>query len=105
MKVYSETIMQARKKWFVDEYGSKKLHLRVLGTHPDYQRHGAGTQHCKWGVKLAQEHKVPITLFAGPLGQGLYSHIGFTLLANLTIQVEGEEEKMSMGVMIYKESC
>ena len=71
----------------------------------DYQKRGAGTQHCQWGMKLAKEHKVPITLFCSPLGQKLYTHLGFVLLATVTVQVEGEEEKASVGVMVYKHSC
>ena len=38
MKAFAETLTIARKEWFGDEYGTKQLHLRILGTHPDYQR-------------------------------------------------------------------
>lgn len=34
MKAFTETAVNANKKWFEDVYGDKKLHLRVLGTHP-----------------------------------------------------------------------
>lgn len=105
IKAYTNTIATARKKWFDDVYGARRLHLKMLGTHPDYQGRGAATQHCRWGMELAREHKVPITLFGGPLGQRLYSHLGFHILASVIVQVEGEEEKMSIGVMIYKGSC
>ena len=104
MEAFTDTISKAKKKWFDNVYGSDKLHLRILGTHPDYQRRGAGTKHCEWGMDLAKEHKVPVTLFSSPQGQKLYSHIGFDLLATITVQVEGEEEKLSIGVMIYKKS-
>ena len=42
-------------------------------------------------------------LIQQPLGQKLYSHIGFDLLAMITVQVEGEEEKLFIGAMMYKE--
>lgn len=71
----------------------------------DYQGLGAATQHCQWGMKLAREHKVPITLFASPMGQRFYTRLGFGLLATVTVQVEGEEEKLSVGVMVFKDSC
>ena len=71
----------------------------------DYQRRGAATQHCQWGMKLAKERKVPITVFGSPVGQELYAHLGFVLLATVVVQVEGEEEKVSLGVMVYKDSC
>ena len=103
MKAFTETLTKAKKKFFDDEYGTNQLHLRILGTHPDYQRRGAGTQHCKWGMRLAKAQKVPVTLFSSPLGQKLYSHISFDLLATITVQVEGEEEKLFIGAMIYKE--
>ena len=54
-------------------------------------------------MKLAKEQKVPITLFSSPSGQKLYSHIGFDFLATITVQVEGEEEKLFIGAMIHKE--
>lgn len=104
MKAFTDTIAKAKKKWFDDVYGGRQLHLRILGTHPDYQRRGAATQHCKWGMKLAKEHKAPITLFSSPMGQKVYSHLGFVIQATITVQVEGEEEKLSIGVMIYKGS-
>ena len=103
MKAFFETLVKARKEWFGDEYGTKQLQLRILGTHPDYQRRGAATQHCQWGMKLAKEQKVPITLFSSHSGQKLYSNIGFDRLATITVQVEGEEEKLSIGAMIHKE--
>ena len=54
-------------------------------------------------MKLAKEQKVPITLFGSPLGKKLYSYIGFDLPTIITVRVEGEEEKLSIGVMIHKE--
>lgn len=53
-------------------------------------------------MKLAKEQKLPITLFSSRLGQKLYSHVGFDLLATITIQVEGEEEKLFIGAMIRR---
>ena len=42
-------------------------------------------------------------LFSSPLGQKLYGHISFDLLATVTVQVEGEEEKLFIGAMMYVE--
>ena len=39
------------------------------------------------------------------MGQKLYTHLGFVLLATFIVQVDGEEEKLSIGVMIFKSSC
>ncbi len=56
-------------------------------------------------MKLARAYKVPIALFGSHMGQKRYSHLGFLVLATIIVQVEGEEEKPSIGVMIYKDSC
>lgn len=34
MKAFTERIVKAKKEWFDDVYGGKKLHLRSLATHP-----------------------------------------------------------------------
>ena len=102
MKAFKQTLATAQKRWFDNVYGDKRLHLKILRTHPDYQKRGAGTQHCRWGMELARADGIPVTLFASPMGKRLYSHLGFLLLDTVTVQVEGEEEKLSIGVMVYK---
>ena len=102
MKAFKDAVTKAKKKYFDDVYGNQHLHLRILATHPDWQRHGAATMHCDWGMDLADAHKVPVTILSSPMGSKLYSHLGFETLAHFTVQVEGEEEKLSIGVMIRK---
>ena len=113
----------ARRTWFNKMYGTKQLHLKILATHPDYQRRGAATQHCQWGIKLAKEHEVPITLFGSPyepmpakehgvpitlfnstIGKKLFSDTGFHHVATRTVQVEGQEQKLFIGLMLHEES-
>ena len=109
MEAFAETLIFARKTWW-SFFGTKQLHLRVLATHPDYQRRGAATQHCKWGMKPAKEQDVAIALFSSSVGnesslwQKFYSHIGFETLARLCVQVEGEKEKLFIGLTRHTES-
>ena len=100
-KAFDKALSKAKSEFFDNRFGSKQLHLLILGTHPDFQRHGAGTKHCQWGMQLAQERKLPLTLFSSPMGQKLYSHLGFRMLSSIIVQVDGEDEKLRIGVMIF----
>lgn len=57
MKAFDVDLADAKKSHFDKIYGDRQVHLLVLATHPDYQRHGAGTRHCQWGIELAKEQK------------------------------------------------
>ncbi len=37
IKAFTHAIARAKTKWLDDVYSSKQLHLRILGTRPDYQ--------------------------------------------------------------------
>jgi hypothetical protein len=100
IKAFDDACFKAKKKYFDDVFGDQQLHLRILATHPDWQRHGAGTKHCDWGLDLAAEHQIPVTVLSSPLGGKLYSHLEFETLGHFTVQVEGEEEKLTIGAMI-----
>lgn len=49
----------------------------------------------------ARARKEPVTLFASPTGQKLYTHLGPDYLGTVPVQFEGEDEKLSIGAMIY----
>ena len=101
MEAFTNTLAGAKKTYFDDTYGTKQIHLRILATHPKFQSRGAGTKHCLWGVKLAKEKNLPITLFSSPMGQKLYTYLGFDLLSTVTVQVKGEDQSISIGVMRF----
>lgn len=88
-------------KYFDAPYGNSQVQLYHLATHPDYQRHGAGTRLLNWGLELAMREKKPITLFGSPMGTKLYAELGFRVLDYVTVQVDGEEENVSLCVMVY----
>jgi GNAT superfamily N-acetyltransferase len=101
MKAFDVALAEAKISRLDTAYGDRQVHLMILATHPDYQRHGAGTRHCQWGMELAREKNSAVTLFSSPMGTMLYTHLGFKMLDHVTVQVTGEEEKLSIGVMSY----
>lgn len=101
MKAFEVALMKT-KTFFDDVYGDKQVHLWILGTHPDYQRRGAGAKCCGWGISQAKKNTSALTLFSSPMGQKLYTSVGFKVVGNATEQVEGVEEKLSIGAMAYE---
>lgn len=71
------------EKYFYEAY-EKQLYLNLLATHPDWDGNGFGARHCNWGMILAQELDVPLTLFATPAGWPLYDSLGFESVKNVT---------------------
>ena len=51
------------------------IHLIRVATSPQWQRHGAGTLLCNWGIDVARKHKLQIGLLATPSGYGLYTQL------------------------------
>jgi len=91
VKAWKETLSKARKFYFLDEFGNY-LHLQHLGTHPDYQRHGAGSALSKWGTDLAQKHNPKVGLFASPM-------------AAIVVRVPCEEGSVTVSAMIWGLKC
>jgi GNAT superfamily N-acetyltransferase len=98
---FRSVLIASVNKYFDAPYGNSQVQLYHLATHPDYQRHGAGTRLLNWGLELAMREKKPITLFGSPMGTKLYAELGFRVLDYVTVQVDGEEEKVSLCVMVY----
>ncbi|CAI7668115.1 unnamed protein product [Penicillium palitans] len=65
---------QSRKRVMGDE---KHYYLDTLGTHPDYQRRGAGSMLVKWGCDLADKDGVAAYVDASKEGAPLYQKHGF----------------------------
>ena len=98
---FRSVLVASVNKYFDTPYGDSQVQLYHLATHPDYQRHGAGTRLLNWGLELAMREKKPITLFGSPMSTKLYAELGFRVLDYVTVQVDGEEEKVSLCVMVY----
>jgi predicted acetyltransferase len=78
------------------------IHLIRVATAPQWQRHGAGTLLCNWGIDVAQKHKLQIGLLATPSGQALYSQLGWKELTRAVVQMPKEKEKESVSMMVMK---
>ena len=105
MRVFEESLENARTHYFKQIYGEDRMQLRLLVTHPDYQRRGAGGNLVRWGIEKAKEDNLAVTLFASPIGGYLYRKLGFRDLSVIKIQVDGESESISIGVMAYVPTC
>jgi hypothetical protein len=51
--------------------------LKNLCTHPVFQRKGAAIALVEWGVKKADELRIPVYLEASDVGYGLYAKLRF----------------------------
>ena len=105
MRAFEESLEKARTRYFTRVYGENRIHLRLLVTHPDYQRRGAGGSLVRWGIEKAKEGNLAVTLFASPIGGHLYRKFGFRDLSSIKVQVDGENESVCMGVMAYVPTC
>lgn len=92
---------EAKKMWFDDPYGDQQLHLRILGTHLDYRRLGAGTMLVHWGQELAAKEGVVVTLFASPMGSRLYTKLGFRNVGTVQIHAETDGQSVDRVAMVW----
>lgn len=75
------------------------IHLIRVATSPLWQRHGAGTLLCNWGIDVAQKHSLQIGLLASPMGQGLYAKLGFKVLKVALVRMPEEKEGVDVTFM------
>jgi GNAT superfamily N-acetyltransferase len=104
MQAFMQTMMDGKRRYSDDIHGTNRIQLQILATHPDYQRQGFGSRLCNWGIELAKSRDMYIIVFGSPMGKALYSILGFRELAELPVQVKGEEEKIVLTMMEYKSS-
>jgi GNAT superfamily N-acetyltransferase len=84
------------KHQYIDlPYGPSQLYLETLGTHPDFQRRGAGTRLVSRGIEVGKREGVNVTLIAQPTAEGFYRGLGFVSVRNVTVSRvgEGDEER------------
>lgn len=98
----AQVALDAVKKKYFGGLGPDRIHLRVLAVRPDFQRRGAGAALCRRVLERAREQKRSVTLIASPMGRSLYSSLGFSYEGTVIIQTEGEEEKLSVGAMVFR---
>lgn len=99
VEAFRRAVRAALGEKFDSRYGEKQVHLQILGTHPYYQRRGAASALLRYGIQQAREEKLPITLLASPMGQPLYASFGFEDRGKVVVQVDGEEDKVTLDAM------
>jgi len=92
---------RAADEHYVYEFPRKQMHLSLLATHPDWDGHGFGAAHCRWGMEMAKRMDVPVTLIATPAGWPLYDQLGFESIANISIKTLDEPEDLWYEYMRY----
>ncbi|KAK5094919.1 hypothetical protein LTR70_003766 [Exophiala xenobiotica] len=88
-------------KRYVYDLPHTQLYLSLLATHPEWDGHGFGAVHCHWGMEMAKEMNVPVTLIGTPAGWPLYDSLGFKSVANITIKTLGKMEDLWYEYMRY----
>ncbi|RYP55595.1 hypothetical protein DL771_012349 [Monosporascus sp. 5C6A] len=104
IKEFTDALDAASEKYF-SGHGERQLHLWLLTTHPDFRRLGAGSMLTRWGMDVAGEKGWPVTVLASPMGDKLYQALGFKVIGNVTVQVDGEEEKLVVSCLQWIKRC
>lgn len=99
---WREANANARKKYFDEVYGGRKIELLLLGTLPEYQHRGAASKLVASGTQMAREQGKAAVVLGGALGTKLYLKLSFKLVGEIHIQVEGEEDKMHISALVYE---
>lgn len=81
-------------------YRAGHVFLKILLTHPSHQRRGAGTALTRWGIEQARRLGVATTVFASPMGLGLYRRLGFREVGRFRVQCEGEGEFLEIPALV-----
>ena len=63
-------------------------HLQTLAVSPDYQRRGVGRCLLEWGLEMAREEGVSVTVESSDVGRQLYAKNGFKVVDWLGLGVE-----------------
>lgn len=100
-KTFIDLLTASEKQYFGPEFGNRRLVLADLAADPKYHRRGAGRAMMDYGLALAKEHNVAITLTSSPLGRHLYTNVGFKELAYVDCGDEGSEERVGVWLMVW----
>ncbi len=100
MKVFRETCAASKHDLFDSRYARGHVFLKLLLCHPDYQRRGAGRALALWGIEEACGLGLNTTVFASPMGFGLYQKLGFREIGRFRVQLEGEDSFLEIPALV-----
>ena len=98
-KAFRDSGAEVEKHFAKYEYD--RITLQILGTHPNHWRRGYGTSLCRYGMEIAAEDGLAVTLVAGQTGLGLYRHLNFTSVGTLVKQVPGEKKRVVSEALVF----
>jgi ribosomal protein S18 acetylase RimI-like enzyme len=78
------------------------MRLQILGTLPEFRRHGFASRLIRWGMDKAARDDVVLTVKSGSRGYNLYRSLGFRDLGAQIVQVPDEEEFRVNNAMVYE---
>jgi len=99
---YRAASVDYKKEVLEERYGKNQLNLMTIVVHPDYFRRGAGTMLIRNGVDIARQQKVPITVYASPMGVPMYRKFGFKEISMIHVQVPGDPESVDFPAMVLE---
>jgi GNAT superfamily N-acetyltransferase len=102
MKAWTEAMCQAKLQIFNAQFNRNYFQLQILATHPEFQRQGAATELCHWGIEVSRYTGFAIAVFASPMGRELYNHLGFKWCDNVRICALDDEEEIEVAAMVYR---
>jgi hypothetical protein len=98
---WAESMPKATAKFFNSLFRDRYFQLQILATHPNFQRQGAGSALCAWGLRISRLTGLTVAVFASPMGRLLYGHLGFIKVGHVRISVDGEKEYVKVVAMVY----
>ncbi|TAQ87694.1 hypothetical protein B7494_g3988 [Chlorociboria aeruginascens] len=104
VKIFSEeTKAQKDLYWDPARFPERRNRWHALGVtiEPAYQRQGIGKMLMREVIRRAEEEKVCIGLESTPLGEPMYTKVGFELLGRFVLVLVEEERNMG-GVMLWR---
>jgi predicted N-acetyltransferase YhbS len=101
MKAWTEAMSQAKSRIFNTQLGRNYFQLQILATDPQFQRQGAASELCRWGIEVARRTGFAIGVFASPMGKELYGHVGFKWCDDVRIRASNTDQEITVAAMVY----
>ncbi|KAJ0118774.1 gnat family protein [Diaporthe amygdali] len=102
LKTYRAITAKAKDEVFRSLSGGNNIDLVQIAVLPEFRRLGVGGCVVSWGLSLASDMGVPLTLFANDSMSTWYEKKGFRKLGTVHVQVDGEDPSLE-SIMMAKD--